>query len=122
MASNDDLLTNTENLEELLAPAEERVWPPVRRAPSRAKKPAAAPAAKAEEDPDFLPSLEELLKLPKREKKAAPARSAAQTETGSTPRNPRRKAKKKYLNRNFLLLYLFAATAIPELLLHITTG
>lgn len=122
MASYDDLLTNTENLEELMAPAEERVWPPVRRAPSRAKKSAAAPVAKTEEDPEFLPSLEEVLKLPKRENRSQPAKASAETEKSVTPRNPRRKAKKKYLNRNYLLLYLFAATAIPELLLHITTA
>ena len=119
MASYDDLLTNTENLEELLAPAEERVWPPVRRAPSRAKKSAPNAAPKAEEDPDYVPSLEEVLKLPKREKAAV---AVKEPEQAAAPRNPRRRPKKKYLNRNFLLLYLFAATAIPELLLHISTA
>ena len=84
MASYDDLLTNTENLEELLAPAEERVWPPVRRAPSRATKRTTVSAAKAEADPEFLPSLGDLLKLPKGEKKSTPA----QTETATAPRNP----------------------------------
>ncbi len=83
--------------------------PPVRRRPRQEqhKKPAArkAPAKKA------APR--------KTEKQPAPAAAA---EAQEPPRNPRRKSRKKYWNRSFLLLYLFLAAALPELLLHVSTA
>ena len=90
--------------------------PPVRRRPSQPR--AERPARKKAEKPTAL--------APAKPKAAAPVKkketAVAPAQPKEISKNTRRKSRKKFWNRSFLLLYLWIAVALPEFLLHVSTA